>query len=237
MKKILFKITIPIILLLMLFVGCEKTANTKIASPETNVKIVSSNIAKIIAENFNPVAYFNTDNPTNHSPIKSKLNGHNTVKNIITINDNYSTPAIYICNFADNQGFLFVSADFQLAPIVAYIETGEFKKDKVPATLVSWADKTLNNIETLRKGLYDNTKEAKTAWDNYFNQNKIVNTSAQSTLQSAITPFYIKVLPGDPVPLPTCVPTYQTITVGPLLPITWGQGCTYNNLCRFKSKF
>ena len=122
-------------------------------NPETHVQFVSTSLAKTIAENFNPVAFFKTENPTNHSPVKSKLNGHNTVKSIIVIPDNYNTPAIYVCNFTDNQGFLFVSADFQIEPILAYIEIGEFKKDKVPSALISWADKTIVNVETSSKGI------------------------------------------------------------------------------------
>ena len=215
----------------MLLTNCNTKKDVVTFNPETHVQLVSSSLAKTIAENFNPVAFFKTENPTNHSPVESKLNGHNIVKSIIIIPDNYNTPAIYVCNFTDNQGFLFVSADFQIAPILAYIEIGEFKKDKVPSALISWVDKTISNIEVVRKGEYDNTKEAKVAWDDYLSQNKITNTQVQSIIQNSVQPFYISVLPGDPVPVPSCVPTYQTVTVGPLLPVTWGQACSYNDLC------
>lgn len=206
-------------------------------NPETSVQMVSANAAKTVAERFNPVTFFNTANPTNHSPVKSKLNGNNTVTKIIAINDRYNNPAIYVCNFADNQGFLFVAADYQIAPILAYIEMGEFKKDKVPSGLVSWADKTIENIEAIRKGSYTNTKEAKVEWDNYMIQNPIASNQNFNPNPVTVAPFYIAILPGDPVPLPTCVPTYRTVTIGPLLATTWGQECSYNDLCALNQNF
>jgi hypothetical protein len=113
---------------------------------------------------------------------------------------------------------LFVSADYQLRPILAFIEYGEFKKDTVPSGLIQWANKTINNIEIVRKGLYDNSKSAKITWKIYLNQNTNVSSNkaipAPNPCQS--NPNYY-------------VETSQT--VGPLLPVTWGQSCSYNDLC------
>lgn len=72
-------------------------------------------------------------------------------------------------------------------------------------------------MKLLGKGLYDNSKVANAAWKTYLSQNNISSLSIAS-----------RVPPTDPCNPPT---PPQTTTVGPLLPVTWGQACTYNNLC------
>lgn len=72
----------------------------------------------------------------------------------------------------------------------------------------------MNNIEIVRKGLYDNSKAAGEAWSSYMGQNKI-----PSSLSTTMVP-----------PDPCRTVSFKT-TVGPLLSVTWGQGCTYNDLC------
>jgi Peptidase C10 family/Spi protease inhibitor len=202
---------------ILLFAGCQKNKNNAaLDAEETNVQIVPENVAIDIAEHFNPATFFNENNGSNYSSIKSTLTGQNKIKEKFMFNDSYGKTALYIFNFEDNGGFLFVSGDYSLQPILAYIERGAFKKDTVPSGLVNWINKTMENIETVRKGLYDNAKVAGVAWRQYYKQNGITGIDA----------YY-------PIPIEDgCTEdTWTTTSVGPLLPTTWGQGCTYNDLC------
>lgn len=172
--------------------------------------LVSESVALDIATKFNPLVFFKQDNPTNYSKKISKLDGNNRIKDKTIIKDSNDIPAFYIFNYENNQGFIFVSADYKMQPILAFFESGEFKKDIVPSGLLQWVDKTMENIEILRKGGYDNSNDADYAWDNYYSHNSN------------------KIAPPPPNPCDTPDTSY---TVGPLLSVTWGQGYSYNELC------
>lgn len=207
------------------FVGCQKKDTSQSFSPYKTVELVPENVARAVAEKFNPNIFFRSDNSNtsiDRTPIKSAykttIDGNNRIKNQIAVKDSNDYPAFYIFNFENNGGFLFVSADYNIQPILAFVEQGEFKKDTVPPTFIEWANRTFENTEVVRKGLYDNSKGAKAAWDQYFKQNNI-----QNGLNNKIAP----VVPG-------CQENTTNVTVGPLLPVTWGQGCSYNDLCPSK---
>jgi hypothetical protein len=224
MKKILLSVGVfSFFLGLLIFIGCQKSSNLLSSQhkvPETNVRLVPDSVAFKIAEAFNPSVFFNASNPSNYSKNKSSLNGQNKIKAHFTIKDSYDQPAFYIYNFEDNAGFLFVSADSGLSPVLAFIEKGEFKKEVVSAGILKWVGKTINDIEIVREGLFDNSKSAKSAWNNYLTQNEAVIPKVNTTLG----------VPPPPPPLPSnVIPT--VVSIGPLLPVTWGQQCTYNELC------
>jgi hypothetical protein len=118
-----------------ILMGCKKNQFSN-ANPENSIKLVPEAIAKAVAEKFNAARYFsekkntaglnglphsNNSTPGN-STIKQTLNGQNTIQNYFVVNDSAGIPAFYVFNFSNNSGALFVSADFQIAPIVAYIE-------------------------------------------------------------------------------------------------------------------
>lgn len=229
MKKVLLGLTaLGLVLGIVIFIGCQKGKLSEKKSLEKNVQLVPLDTARNVAIHLNPSTFFNAANASNNSPFHSPLNGNNVIKNYAIINDNYGNPAIYVFNFMNDNGFTFVSADYQLQPVLAFIEHGEFKKDTVPSGIIQWAAKTINNIETVRKGLYDNSKLAKTAWQNYFNENDNQYLTKQHTQSTNGT--------APPPPSSPCLsnPAYYTETVqtvGPLLPVTWGQDCSYNDLC------
>lgn len=133
------KTSITAIVLLSLFLACEKGANH--LSGKRIVNSMPIELAQSIAEKFNPNVYFNTANPDNHYPVISKLDGNNKVKNHTIFYDSHNVPALYAFNYADNQGFVFVSADFQMRPILAFVQQGEFHRDTVPGGLSLWAEK------------------------------------------------------------------------------------------------
>jgi streptopain len=218
MKKTIFKITAFVLASgILFFYGCQKNLTNDNPLTEKNVQLVQESVAVSIAEHFKPSDFFNESNPTNNSNTRSTLTGQNKIKAKYLYNDSYGNPAIYIFNFENNAGFIFVSADYQMQPILAFVEHGAFKKDTVPAGLLAWVDKTMENIEIVRQGLYDNSKVAAVAWRNYYKQNGNGG---------------IKALKEPPVDNNNCSEDKWTATsVGPLLSVTWGQGCSYNDLC------
>ncbi len=200
----------------MPFVSCQKIKTNDSAFAEKNVKIVPDDVAIKIAKNFTPSLFFHQSNPTNNSNIKSSLTGNNKIKTKYLFNDSYGHPALYIFNFEDNAGFLFVSADYQIEPILGFVEKGEFKKEVVPSSLINWVNKTMENIEIVRRGEYNNSLVATSAWNTYYKMNNSKYTSVNR----------------EPLPNSNCTEDVWTSqVVGPLLPVTWGQGCSYNNLC------
>ncbi|MBS1564817.1 MAG: C10 family peptidase [Bacteroidetes bacterium] len=217
MKRKLLAAGTLLLTLSILFLACNRSKLTPQA-PAKNVNIVPESNARAVAENLNPDVFFDAANPGNHSPFKSTLNGHNKIKEHFVINDSWGNPALYIYNFENNAGFVFVSADYQLRPLLGFVERGQFRKDTVSAGYLMWLNRTLENIEVVRKGLYDNSKLADKAWRNYFSQNKTAQPSG----------FKMAPPPEDPC---NPIPDPQTITSGPLLPVTWGQQCTYNEQC------
>ncbi|WP_142687675.1 Spi family protease inhibitor [Chitinophaga polysaccharea] len=161
------KFLLPLLLILItLFVVVSCVKNKKMIIPreeekkETSIRLVPDSIARIVAVSFNPSVYFNASNPSNHSPHRNILFGNNKIKNSFVIRDDSGTPAIYIYNYADNQGFLMVSADYQMQPILAFVERGEYKEDTVPAGLIQWGNCTIKSIEAVRAKLYDNSEAA-----------------------------------------------------------------------------
>ena len=205
--------------------SCSKLTKSLSRPPESNVHIVSDSVADLIAINFNAPIFFDEGNSGNHSPFKYTQRGMNKIKNRIIINDTYGIPAIYVYNFDNQGGFIFVSADYQMKPLQAFIERGEYKANAaLPEGLNMWLNKTISNFELVRQGLYDNLKIAASAWKNYFilNGNYSITGNRLSTLSGP-----------PPIPPDPCNPPSdpKSVSNGPLLPVTWGQKCTYNELC------
>lgn len=201
---------------LITFTGCSKSKIDDLPLSKKNVQLVPESEAISIAQHFKPFVFYDESNSSNRSAIKSTLTGNNNIKAKYLFNDSYGNPALYIFNFEDEAGYLVVSADYQLQPVLAFVERGEFKKDIVPAGLINWFNRTMENIEAVRKGLYDNSKTAAVAWRNYYKQNGDYKTTS-------------KIAP--PISTGCTEDTWTSYTIGPLLPVTWGQGCTYNDLC------
>jgi hypothetical protein len=72
-----------------------------------------------------------------------------------TVKDSFNTNALYVYNYRDS-GFVVLSAELKHQPIYAYVPNGKvLQYDSVPGALVEWFGKTVENIELLRTGAYD----------------------------------------------------------------------------------
>jgi hypothetical protein len=219
MKKNILLFTGLLVVFSILLDACKKekstTGNEKIIY---KTRIVPEQFARKIAERITP-GYFTNKSGTSQRiqddfPIEAR-----PIASLYTVRDEYDTAALYVYTYADS-GFVVLSADIMHEPICAYIDRGTLAQyDTVPGPLVEWFSKTVENIQFLREGAYDNTDRAWVAWWNLI-QEMDLTTYADA----------YKIRPDDPPP-PNCSENWVNTTVGPLLPTTWGQLCSYNDLC------
>jgi hypothetical protein len=226
-SKLFATLTVAVCAGLIILWSCQKTGRYS-KNPDTNVSIVPLDTARLVAERFNPNLFFNTANPDNHSPYALTLHGGNSIKNEFTINDAHGNPAMYVFNFTGDQGYLFVSADYGMQPVLAYFERGEYKKAAAPAGLLKWVNTTMHHIDLVRTGQYNNAQNGKTGWAHFGLHN--------SGGAAMVTPGLITDKAAPPPPPNPCTSnpnysSYTETTVGPLLPVTWGQDCGYNDDC------
>jgi hypothetical protein len=139
----------------------------------------------------------------------------------------------------DMRGYVIVSADSEIKPVLAFVERNKFAKGNAPGGAVMWLNKTMQNIELVRKGLYDNTNLAKAAWGTYYKRNQADNSNYSRSVSSNNGASPNTTAPPPPIDNPCqSDPSYSnsvTYTTGPLLSTIWGQLNTYNDLCPYKS--
>ena len=225
MKNINLKFAMVVSMLtLLIFFSCQKTGTVSQDLPIES--LVTKEVAFEVAKVFDAKKLDNNDKTVNlkNAAQAAKADGSNEVLNEITFYDKNKIPAFYVVNLKENLGYVIVSGDYNLRPVLAYIDKGLFDNKNVPVGFNDWINKTIENIEVVRAGLYDNKKEASLAWNRYIKE-------SNATLGILLKLAPIEPDPCNPPPVPS------TITVGPLLTSTWGQSCTYNNLCAVNQNF
>lgn len=203
----------------VLFSACRKV-NISSGNGDDPASLVTEAFAKEVARQFNETVYATGAK----AKPRQRLVGDNAIKNNLVYTDKNGRPALYVFNFEKDRGYVFVSADFNLRPVMAFVDNGEFKKENLPEGVQLWINTTIEHVEAVRDGKYDNRKEGSLAWNRYIKANN-VNTGVLN-----------KPMPIDPDPC-NPIPPPSTVTAGPLLPVTWGQGCTYNDLCNLNVNY
>jgi hypothetical protein len=219
--------------------GCVKRVDQSKLT-ERDVNLVSESVIKSMAEVFNPNAYYKLNSAENRDPIKVSINGSNVVQNIVTINDDNGIPAIYVCNFEKNQGFLIASADYGLKPVLGFAEDGNFdlkawsRNDKgIPGGFKIWMDKMLNRIKFVRANS-KNLNNQSIFWKSYISRNTIQGAMMSGKELQVQNSINRELVPDNvPVNNPCATnPNYyrdSAIVVNPLVPYAWGQDETYND--------
>ena len=152
-------------------------------------------------------------------PVESGLRGTtvyeqkhvNSIVPVSGLNDN--TASCYVVNY-ENGGFMVMSADNRIAPVLAFSESGELPLgEELPDGLVEWLEETSLYVEEVKKSDLKQSGNVKDAW-------------APQAIQRAISI-------GDPNidgidKNGECTSTYKVVE--PLLKTTWGQGVGYNDL-------
>lgn len=136
------------------------------------------------------------------------------------IEDENEIPCMWVFNYADNGGWVILSADYRHEPIMAYNNEGCFASDTIPGGLGMWIDASIERIGILRSGDYDNTFKGLNAWQTTQNEyGTLAHLSGKKPMPTD----------GEDPQNPLCIRGIRQVK-GPLLETTWGQECTYNNL-------
>ena len=92
------------------------------------------------------------------------------IKNTFTINDKNNKPAYHIVNY-EKGGFVILSADIRLGPVLSISEMGYFEvNEEYPEGLNSWMRSIKDNIELFRSGNYKVDEDQKLSWDILLNK-------------------------------------------------------------------
>lgn len=136
---------------------------------------------------------------------KSVLQARKSIKEFKSVKDENNKNLFYITNYKEG-GFVILSADNRVSPILAYSENSEFRTnaDEYSTGLIEWLSKTKEGIQLTRKNKALQTEKVKNEWEN-------------------ITTYKI----DDPSDPDDCENEYEQ--VGPLLSTEWHQRCGFND--------
>ena len=191
-KKVIILILFGIIL-----ISCTQEKELEFNTAQKQDNIVSEGLVKEIASNF----LFNSDNT---SP-KTKIEDKKIVKEIFPVKDKEGETLFYIINY-EKKGFLILSADKRISPILAYSANNEFRtnaKSYSPG-LEDWLSIIKETIRTARIKQIEQTDEIKFEWDSFLHQTNPLDSNESNICDEVIE------------------------LVGPLLLTEWAQGCHYN---------
>ena len=151
-----------IVITLIIIIGCNNednflAGNDFLVSQE-KAELIAKRIAKILpGEDFDSELIINID----HSEA-----GEPTVKKTYVVNDKSGTPAFYIVNF-ESGGFIILSADFRMGPILSISEIGYFEiSDDYPKGLDNWLRSMIENIDFIRTGNHEADEHIRLLWEN-----------------------------------------------------------------------
>ena len=82
-----------------------------------------------------------------------------------TLNDVDSNPAVYVFNQDSNRGFVVLSADDDVTPILGYSENGNISENNLPPQLSHWLKVYSQEIDYLRKNGIKNNISSRVADD------------------------------------------------------------------------
>jgi hypothetical protein len=209
-SRIMKKNTIAFLLILIsffFFISCNKEDNFD--SNNTNAKnLVTQETALNIAQ------HFTAKNVSANSKTKGNTKISKSVKEIFEQKTNKNNAAFYIINYAP-EGFVIVSADNRINPILAYSDTGSFSSDltKIIPPVKFWMEEVKEKAQYAIDKDITQSKQINLEWKALSNDINTITTSKTS-----------KIAP-DPI---NC--NDITYIKGPLLTTIWGQGDGYNNL-------
>ncbi len=129
-----------------------------------------------------------------------------------------ANPSFYIFNYTDG-GYIIITADRRIEPILAYSNNGYFAHSgNLAGGLLDWMILNHLNIQVIRKNAnYKASAKVNFLWKELLTQQQA--TPTKKTVDN---------LDNNP---PPCQPTSSDVIVGPLLGTEWGQGYPYNTLC------
>ena len=133
----------------------------------TEAKVMSVSAAKLVAENFINQQF---NNSTNKNRIALELNY--TKKGL----KNSLLTCFYVFNVTNGDGFVIVSAENNVDPILGYSTEKDFEKDKIPSNIEKWLNEYSVQIElVINKQLSSTTSISK--WEGLLNNHLAIQKS------------------------------------------------------------
>lgn len=134
-------------------------------------KQIDENTAKTIGHNY-------LVNNTNSKAFKNVANLELTYKatSIASSPSAKISPINYFYIFNAEQGFIIVSGDDNVYPILGYSDEGVFDPNNIPPSVAKWLEGYKNEIRYTIENELPATDEIKAAWENLQNRNNNYNT-------------------------------------------------------------
>ncbi|MBN8684271.1 MAG: C10 family peptidase [Chitinophagales bacterium] len=248
--RVLYGLIVSILVLVLFTISCNKEtdfkggAKTPFPEPQSrsdensepslfgNNHIVPVAVARAIAEHINSAV-----------PYEMQLNAaiEQAIDSLHTIADSAGVPVMYIANYQKG-GFVVIAADERHEPVCALVEKGAYSSAEVPSMLIDWFDLTFESIIRVRSLGSNVEMYADKTWVTLLRD---IGKETFLLIEDCCPecPNYPECLThpvigcgapvicdgsnntGDP-----CWP-YTSTVKGPLMKTSWGQGCTYNDLC------
>ncbi len=158
---------------------------------------ISRSEAEIVAKNF----YLEK-----HQLVKKEKPGNISFKKEQIPLKSEQSKSLYVFNNETNNGFVIVSGNKAVYPVLAYSLDDNFNEKEIPPVVNEWLDIYKKQIESFGKLKASGNSKAIAAWDKY----------ADPKFAEKISSAGLKSLKAD---------------VAPLLSTTWNQGVYYNALC------
>lgn len=179
---------------------------------------IKKNLAVKIANNIS----FKTNTS---SSSKKNASTKKLIKEILPVKDENAEIVFYIINY-ENGGFIILSADNRISPILAYSDANEFRtsSNNYPSGLVEWLSLLKDTIKSVREKNLKQSKELKQEWDSFYSQKILYQTNLNSSKSKHDSSNNKEAPIDDPN---DCDDEFEQ--VGPLLLTTWNQTCGYND--------
>lgn len=128
-----------------------------------------------------------------------------------------SDATFYVFNLTDGGGFIVVSGDDALFPILGYGTQHTFKKESIPSNILNWFDGYKRQITWLRENKYKTPDTIVSAWQNLRSGNMQLKSGSKqltTALWDQITPFndLSPIIDGQETPA-GCVATSLSIVM------------------------
>ena len=100
---------------------------------------------------------------------RTDANNSRSVQNLSIVQNDRNEPAMFVINYADNEGFILVSASRAFYPVLAHSDTGSFViSDDMPGGLLIWMDEIKAEMEYHKQNITeDNLSMFNALWRQY----------------------------------------------------------------------
>lgn len=213
--------------------SCKREVENLTPTAAANAYAVTAAQATTVAENIalSPGVLAQLRHNQQTGDTQRVFQGRQRVLSLTALPATDGQPAAYFCNYAQG-GFAIIAADQHMVPVLAFAERGTLPTSNlkgtraIPEGLASWLETTRQLATALRQSTSEKNVAAGAAqsWATLLGADSQSFTTTGPTVTSATSPTPNRPLPEDPPPTDP-----DPVQVGPLMQITWGQGCGYND--------